>query len=208
MGGPGSGGWNRTGRGTVEDCPALDVNRLRRAGVLAEGWHGLWRWRREDAGTLDATLRGGRERIRIRPPVRAEEGGPSVEEAIAVLWRPCPFGGARPAFACPGCQQPARKLYLVHARFRCRRCHALTYASQREREHQRARRRVRRLRQRLGVGPGDARLPRPRGMHRRTHARLTRRIKEWEAAADDLAARMMLHLLERLERRSPRSFWP
>jgi hypothetical protein len=37
MGGLGSGGWNRTGRGTVEEHLMLEVGRLRRAGVLMDG---------------------------------------------------------------------------------------------------------------------------------------------------------------------------
>jgi hypothetical protein len=40
MGGFGSGRPARRNRGTVENCLALDVNRLNRAGCLEPGWAG------------------------------------------------------------------------------------------------------------------------------------------------------------------------
>jgi hypothetical protein len=44
MGGFGSGGWNATGRPTVEEVPRLDVMQLRKAGALEDGWRGGWQW--------------------------------------------------------------------------------------------------------------------------------------------------------------------
>jgi hypothetical protein len=141
--------------------------------------------------------------------VRAGEGDPwrPVDETIPIHRRACPFGGERPFFLCPDCRRPVLKLHLAGIGFRCRRCQDLTYAVCREPEHERARRRAGRLRQRLGTEAGARLPPRPKGMHRRTHERLAVRIKELEAAADDQAARLMLRLVKRLERGSPRSFW-
>jgi len=48
MGGFGSGGWNATGRPTVEEIPHLDVMQLRKAGALEDGWRGGWKWRWSD----------------------------------------------------------------------------------------------------------------------------------------------------------------
>ncbi len=211
MGGPGSGGWNRTGCGMVEAHPALEAGRLRRAGALKDGWRGGWSWRRDDGTDLaEVTVLGGRERLRVRHEGRAGEGDPPpTEEAIAVRWRACPFGGERPFLLCPACRRPALKLPLADARFRCRRCHGLAHAACREGERGRALRRAGRLRRRLGAGPEGRQLPppRPKGMHRRTHERLARRIAALEAAADDQVALLVLRLAERLGGKSSWSFW-
>lgn len=205
MGDPGSGGWNRTGRGTVEEHPALEAGRLRRAGALKDGCG----WHRDAIRLAEVTILGGRERLRVRHRGRAGEGDPQpTEEAIAVRWRACPFGGERPFLLCPGCRRPVLKLHLAAARFRCRRCHRLTHAACREQEHQRALRRAGRLRRRLDAGPAGSPVPpRPKGMHRRTHQRLACRIAALEAAADDQAALLVLRLAERLGRKSSWSFW-
>ncbi len=211
MGGPGSGGWNRTGRGTVEAHPALEAGHLRRAGALQGGWRGVWAWRQEDGVWAIVAVLGGRDRLRVLRRARAGEGDPGwpVEEEVVVPveWRPCPFGGERPFLLCPACRRPALKLPLAAGHFRCRRCHGLAHAARREGERGRALRRARRLRRLLGAsGPAGSPVPRPKGMHRRTYERLARRVRELEAAADDPATLLLLRLAARPKREHPWSF--
>ena len=111
MGGYGSGGWNRSGRGTVEEHRSLTIGRLRQAGVLEPGWYGGWQWTVDGERVADIRLVGGRDIIRLSYRVRAGEGPwQEVDEPVAILWRPCRFGGERPFFLCPGCARPVLKL--------------------------------------------------------------------------------------------------
>ena len=53
MGGYGSGGWNRSGCGTVEEHRVIDVGCLRRERVLIDGWHGSGGWWRDTERVAD-----------------------------------------------------------------------------------------------------------------------------------------------------------
>jgi hypothetical protein len=76
----------------------------------------------------------------------------------------------------------------------CRHCLNLAYASQREKPHVRALRKVDRLREKLDWGPGILPLDRsrPKGMHRRTYARLA-------AEQDGLVRQYLLGMNARFE---------
>ena len=209
MGGLGSGGWNRSGHGTVEEHRSLTIGRLRQAGTLEPGWYGSLQWTVDGERVANIRLVGGRDVIRLSYRARAGEGPwQEIDEAVAILWRSCRFGGERPFFLCPGCARPVLKLCGAGARFRCRRCYRLGYASSREREHDRALRRANKLRQRLGGEPGMAYLiaSRPKGMHRRTYDRMVGEIERLESTADDYAALLLLRL-QRHSARATRSFW-
>ena len=210
MGGIGSGGWNRRGCGIIGQYRSIEVGRLHKEGVLQEGWRGGWAWWSDGERTADIVIHGGRDRIRLRYRVQAGDTAPvDVDEAIALLWRPCPFGGERPFFRCPGCDATVRRLHGAGTRFLCRRCHRLGYGSQREREHDRALRQANRLRARLGGEPGlGAAMPRrPRHMRRRTDQRLVREILELELTAEDYAAQLLHRLQRRTDRPRSRRFW-
>ena len=142
MGGPGSTRWRlHTPANTVDDCLALDANRLMRLGVLKAGvlQTGKLSWRIDGmkecsigykACTLDGvpwlrlhyTLTGTRERVEYRLDLTTTSPG---------------FGGQRWWFNCPGikpgrpCGRRVGKLYLPPGRqfFGCRHCHQLTYTS-------------------------------------------------------------------------------
>jgi hypothetical protein len=157
MGGPGSGGWNRSLHTTVEEHRALDVTHLYRSGLLGAGGQARRSWAGDGP---DLLIVGGRHELGLRYRARAGQGGGQhVEDTIALCWRPCAFGGERPFLVCPGCTRSVLRLHLAGNHFRCRPCQGLTYASQREREHHRALRRAQRLRQRLGpmAGAGASR---------------------------------------------------
>ena len=67
MGGPGSGGWNRSMRTTLEEHRFLDVARLFRCGVLDEGGQARWCW--ADKGSIGHLLIVGSESDRRRGEV-------------------------------------------------------------------------------------------------------------------------------------------
>jgi hypothetical protein len=137
----------------------------------------------------------------------------SVEEPIPIVCAPCRFGGTRPYFRCPGvengiaCGRRVAKLYGPGKYFLCRHCYRLAYASQSEGEGDRALRRANRIRMRLGGDPGMASpFPRrPKGMWRRTYARLQNEVIEAEMLADWAFAVRAERLLAQIDNRQRRS---
>jgi len=103
-----------------------------------------------------------------------------VQEGVPIVRIACRFGGRRPYFICPGavngiaCARRVVKLYGPVRYFLCRRCYRLAHASQSESAWHRALRRENKIRMRLGGEPGRASSfpDRPKGMWRRTYARL------------------------------------
>lgn len=187
MGGLGSGGHNHSGRRTTADAHRLDVNKLRRAGVLTEGWIGGWQWTSNGQKSADIQIRTGVTTITLIYRTREREGlWREVEQPIGIAWESCRFGGQRPYMRCPGCDQLVETIYLI-GNARCRTCHRLVYPSQRERELDRACRKVRKIRERIGVdlcaldGPCYGK---PKGMHWKTFDRVLR---------DDLGTMQMVH---------------
>jgi hypothetical protein len=130
-----------------------------------------------------------------------------VAETIPIVYPPCPFGGTRPFFICPGpqngidCGRRVSKLHLSHRYFLCRRCNQLAYACQYEQPCQRALRRAHKMKQRLRIGVGIAEpLPdRPRGMWSRTYGRLLDEILQAEIVANEAQANMFNRLLAQFE---------
>lgn len=206
MGGLGSGGWNHSGRATVEDTATLTIAALRKRGGLRSGAHTIWRWSRGGHAFASIGVHGGCENIRLSYSV-CENSGESqrIEEHVALAYRPCRFGGQRPFFRCPRCGRDVAALHLRGARFVCRTCGRLTYASRRERERDRNLRAANRLRGRLG-GDAGALNPiaeRPRRMWRRTYDRLVAEIERREGRAFEELAGWMT----RTARRRTEGFW-
>jgi hypothetical protein len=113
----------------------------------------------------------------------------SVEQRVPITWTTCYLGGRRAWFRCnvySGGRHCGRRVALLYAAgglFACRHCYGLAYESQREVLRYRGLERARKIRARLG---GSANMfhafpERPKGMHRRTYARL----RQWH----DVAAR-------------------
>jgi hypothetical protein len=105
-------------------------------------------------------------------------------QSVAVVWSWCHFGGLRPWFQCPHCQRRVGKLYNNGGSYcACRLCYELRYASQRRGAKSRRFLQALRLRLRLnGIASLAEPFPdRPRGMHRKTYARLQSRAHRLEA---------------------------
>jgi hypothetical protein len=168
-------------RPLVEDHARLDIRRLQRSTPLLAGavHRVLPDPGRADAGPRLVELRVDRRGVALQFVV----AGAAVAQAVAFDATPCHFGRGRLWFRCPGlgtvaCGRRVALLYFAPAaaRFGCRHCLGLAYRSQRMSVAAQATERRRRVARRLGAPLRPllfSRLPpRPRGMQRRTYARL------------------------------------
>jgi hypothetical protein len=193
MGGFGSGRPSGGGRGTVEACRSIDVNRLHREGCLGASRMGGWQWTRDGEQIASIILRAEVDRLHLAYRVRI--GGSDwedVNETVRIIRMPCRFGGTRPYFSCPGvvngiaCRRRVTKLYGPGRYFLCRHCCRLVHASQSEGGLDRTLRRANTIRQRL--------------LHRRTFEIEMRAEEAMDLRVANLAAR-----IDRPNRK--RSFW-
>ena len=159
----------------AEQCRRLEVGRLHREGLLRPGASCTWAWHAdgEPLGSI-----GIRAEVGALSLTYTLDGAPT-HQRVAVHRTPCHYGGSRPWFACPRCARRCAVLYL-RARFTCRKCSGVVYASQSDDEIGRAWRKQWRVERRLG---DDWR--RPKGMHRATYERLLAAIMECEERRDD-----------------------
>jgi hypothetical protein len=104
-------------------------------------------------------------------------------QQIPVTWTHCNFGGFRPWFKCP-CGKRVAKLYKSIGGYHCRRCFDNPpYASQTKSTKKRIGFAASKLRLRLNgmASLTEPRPDKPKGMHRRTYARLSRRLEVYES---------------------------
>ena len=193
MGGFGSGRRAGGGRNTVDGCRSVDVNYLNREGCLRPGRVATLQWSRSSECVGSIKVRA--EVARIVLSYRHQRNGgkwTNVDEPVTLVRVPCPFGGSRPYFRCPGivnnasCGRRVAKLYAAGRLFLCRHCYKLSYTSRNEGTWDRALRRVARLRVALGGDPAIASpFPeRPQGMWQSRYDRLRARLVEAEYAAN------------------------
>ena len=193
MGGAGSGSWyRRNKKPTTEGCRSLDIRRLHREGLLKSGHRFSWSWWRAEQMVASISVFVDRDQVILSYRHRSGPCGEweEVEEAVALEWTPCNFGGERPWFVCPGvaCGRRVAILYVQGKYFLCRHCYDLRYESQREDKMDRALRRAQKIRKRLG-GSANMSEPfpeRPKGMHHDTYMRLF--WEHYEAEMEHLAA--------------------
>ncbi len=190
MGGMGSGGWNHSGRACVEETAKLTIATLSKAGALAPGAYCVSSWAMAGREIASIGVRGEGGAVRLLYSSGKGADARRVDERVAVRWRSCRFGGARPYFACPRCGGEVLNLHLSGARFICRICARLTYAIRRERARDRHLRIANRLRRKLGGAPGVLSRfgPPPKHMRRRTYERIITEIQRREALALAVAA--------------------
>jgi hypothetical protein len=200
MGGIGSG--REGNRIAVEACLSLDINNLRRQGLLGSGVHARWSWTHdgEEVASLEMLVGFG---VLHLEGVDHRYDARKIDHAVSTTYTSCNYGGSRPWFRCPNCSRRAGKLYmpLGGRHFLCRRCYDLAYHSQWEEPWWRVRRRASKLWQRLGGDPDDDLIPpRPRGMHCRTYERLIAEAERAEGLAGaSIAASMSKRFGRRLE---------
>ncbi len=203
MGGVGSGrspGYAR--RAAAEDALPLDIRRLQRAGALEPGRGCTWQWtvNGHSRSTVGVSAQVGSITLNYRhaPHGRSAE---SISQHVSLETTACGLGGRRSWFLCPSCGNRIAMLYGAGRLFACRRCSGVVYASQAEAADDRAARRADRIRKRLGWPPGILNGPgvRPKGMHRKTYARLLEAHNEWVALALAGMARRLGLVTSRLE---------
>jgi hypothetical protein len=199
MGGPGSGNWYRWHKKTVvEDCLALDVNRLaRNGGISRDHWiSGTYGWTCTDTQERVASVNydlipsSSGPILQLRYTVSSPGGPGPVRVSVRLEEMSCHFGGSRWWFACPRCDRRAGKLHIPPEGelFACRKCHGLYYQVQRENVIWRTLRRAQRMRKRLGGdGSSDFLYSRPKGMHRLTFERRLREVYKADRQVEEVA---------------------
>jgi hypothetical protein len=110
---------------------------------------------------------------------------------VALEWVRCGFGGKRPLFRCPNCGERRGVLYFRNEALACRRCHRLTYESQRVSPEYRLLRKRNAILARLGAVPGGelGTVPKPPRMRWKTFQRLVIEARTADVAALRAAAR-------------------
>ncbi len=107
----------------VDDCPALNSNRLAKMGMFSgEEVRSSVKW---ESGANIGLL----YRRRALELLYNMDGEPN-NQVVAVARVSCHFGGLRYYFHCPGCHKRVYKLRLAHSGFYCRQCYQLPYYSQ------------------------------------------------------------------------------
>ena len=178
----------KTGRRrTVESCFSFDIRSLQLEDALVPGFTGtmkLTNGRRVAMISLEAEISYIKIAYRC---LTSKDEGEDISEAVYLARMPCPFGGERFYFLCPGCQQRVKRLFEHDRRFRCLHCHHLAYASEFEPAHERLTARAQALRQRLDKNSRwDSTPKRPKWMHRKTYDRLCAKLA-WTENESDLS---------------------
>jgi hypothetical protein len=179
MGGQGSGlGYRWNTKPTVEHYYSIDVRAWQRQGLLHPHVSFFFWVHKHGHDPMHVCVTSGQDRVELS---YNNHGGPQRGH-IELVWTPCRYGGRRPWFVCPAiaCGRRVVKLYLRGGDFRCRACHRLAYASQREARCYQAMSRAHKIQQWLGGHPGFAYPfpPKPKGMHWRTYDRWQLKFNE------------------------------
>ena len=181
MGGIGSGRIGGDGRKKIEECHTLDVNTLNKAELLSPGTFRILSWTIQGRVLGQISLTSAAGEVELAYQYKGPGNFPEdIRERIAITRQPCPFGGSRPYFLCPGlrvdgrCGRRSVKLYRAGKYFLCRKCHCLAYSSQNEGNWDRVLRRCQKVRKRLGGHPGlaDPFPKKPKGMWESTYQRV------------------------------------
>lgn len=163
-----------------EQLQRVDVRLWARRGDLSKPGLFVWTWRRgeERAGSVSVWV-NPLHSVTLEYVLTVNGSQQKVSNQIGLDYVPCRFGGARPWFTCPCCARRVALLYLHRARFACRHCQRVAYASQSEDEMARMWRKQSRLEARLGDH-----WSRPKGMRQRTYQRLFDAVVECEHRRD------------------------
>jgi hypothetical protein len=136
--------------------------RLQRRGSLTSGRSVFWQWTLNDEPIGSIRIAADAALLRLTYRFTSTVGAAEpVEQVVAIGFTPCYFGGCRRWMIGPRCIRRVAVIYGDGKLFACRRCKALSYASQNEASEDRATRRAERIRKRMGWpisildGPGD-----------------------------------------------------
>jgi len=159
-----------------EQLHRVDVRVWARQGLLSRARAFSWSWNRggEPTGNIGVTVLP-QSAVTLDYSLTQNGERRSISERVALIYKPCNFGGARPWFQCPRCTRQVAQLYMRAGRFACRHCQRVAYSSQSEDVMARTWREQRRIETRLGDD-----WQRPKGMRQRTYERLMDRLADCE----------------------------
>lgn len=195
MGGFGSGSW-QSGRVTVEASPYLDVNILRREGLLvpncrAAGTFSWSTWYEEVQATFTLKTSNSDGVMVLQVPGE-------TDQHLRFTSSPAPLGGHRWWFECPSRDIRVCRLYRPPGgrRFASRKAWRLVYASTRLQPYERALRRAQQIRRRLGGAPSlDAPWPlKPKWMRQATYRQHLATLEQLEATSEAHLANLIAAL--------------
>lgn len=165
-----------------EQLQRVDVRDWHRRGYLAGGSSFTWSWNRggEPTGSIGVRVTP-QSAVTLDYSLTYDGERRSISERVALIYKPCHFGGARPWFQCPRCARLVAQLYIRGGRFACRHCQRVAYSSQAEGDMARAWRKQRRLEAKLADD-----WQRPKGMRQKTYERLIDRLADCEQRRDEV----------------------
>jgi hypothetical protein len=174
-----------------EQLQRVDVRVWARQGYLSRARAFSWSWNRggEPTGSIGVTV-FPQSAVRLIYTMTADGEKRNIDDRVALIYKRCNFGGARPWFQCPRCTRQVAQLYMRAGRFACRHCQRVAYSSQSEDVMAR----MWRKQHRIETSIGDD-WQRPKGMRRSTYERLIDRLADCEErkeAAFCLAAARLL----------------
>ena len=184
MGGNGSGQWPRPdAKAKTSTLFRIDINDLRSTSGLEPGASGqVWLCVQ---GVLDSFVLYEIKKDRALLKYEYQPSGKEAQLVIETIWldHTVPhFGGKRAWFSCPQCCKRVAVLFRVDRRFRCRKCHKLSYQTQSWDEFDRSGNKARKIRIKLGGsgGLGEKFPPKPVGMHLKTYFTLMQKAMNAE----------------------------
>lgn len=190
MGGRGSGRFGARGGRTTQEAWRLDLRKLRRAGFPEQ---------RSGEVVWAAASRRARAKLILIDGALILEGPDFRAQVVKLEWTTTAIPGQRPWFTCPCCDRRCLILYRPwearDALFACRKCHALTYPSQRQTRYQRLRAAHWRLADALGARSLEGIPARPKGMRQDTYAKQMRRWQKLAQDVDDAAMDELMSML-------------
>lgn len=198
MGGAGSGNrWRIASRNTCESFMRIELNYMRKRGLLEPGYTGQLNWSRGGDPAGHIRFRAEHDALELDYSYRqpGETEWTPVNERIHYQYSLQPFGGTRRWFECRSCRKRCGVLY-GGTHYRCRRCWGLAYKSQSEPDYVRAHSQALKIRKRLGGEQClDEPFPeKPKGMHWRTYHRIREKSEVLEQRADESFVTMFAQL--------------
>lgn len=182
--GAGRPGW----RQKIELCLRLDVNHLRRCGLLQRRDWTSWRWTNSYTGEEVGSIAIFAEEGRLILSYRANET--SVRFPLYLTNTPCTFGGTRPWFQCPSCYRRCGVVAFSRGTWACRKCLNLAYSSEAEGASDRLWRKQRKLEALVGED-----WIRPKRMRHATYARICEQLADIEQQKDELLIPALARML-------------
>jgi hypothetical protein len=177
-------------KATAESLQRVDVRLWAQRGYFADDneRHFSWSWTRGGEPSGSINVHATRSRVELTYRISTNGGEwQNRSDQVEMSQTTCRFGGMRNWFQCPCCGRRCELLYLRFARFACRTCNRVSYASQSGGHYDRLLHKLHKLQKRIDCG-------RPKGTHLRTWEGLLDRAFDLEETVDSLLSARITHL--------------